>query len=234
MNKLLVFDNEKLKLQVRTMNNLDGSISINAEDTAIGFGWYQNKHGKLYPKWERMNGFIKEFGFSPLVGKDDYIPESLFYLLGMKASNKVAQDFQKWLAIDVIPSVREHGIYSIGTREQEIITAMKAELTEIVDNIVARKINEIEEKCSEYIRPLSKRKQNICQYIKKRLGISKVDEEYELVKQRVLLTLGGDKWEDIPLEVLQESINLIDESIQVIKADRVVNQVSIFEMVCSK
>lgn len=26
----------------------------------------------------------KELGFSPEVGKDDYIPESLFYRLGMK------------------------------------------------------------------------------------------------------------------------------------------------------
>ena len=99
MNNLQIFKNEQLNLQVRTIQNKDGSISVNAEDTAIGFGWTQtqNKNGKQYTtiRWERINGFIKELGFPPQVGEDDYIPESLFYMLGMKASNKTAQDFQQ-------------------------------------------------------------------------------------------------------------------------------------------
>ena len=34
-----VFTNGDLGLQMRTILNEDGSISVNAEDTAIGFGW---------------------------------------------------------------------------------------------------------------------------------------------------------------------------------------------------
>ena len=94
------------------MVNEDRSISLNAEDTATGFGWYQIKNNKKYPKWERVNGFISEFGNSPLVGKDDYIPESLFYLLGMKANNDVAKKFQMWLATEVLPSMRKYGMYA--------------------------------------------------------------------------------------------------------------------------
>lgn len=111
MNGLEVFENRELDLQVRTILNPDGSISVNAEDTAIGFGWTQEKNGKTYVKWERMNGFCKEFGFSPQVGKDDYLPESLFYRLGMKANNVVAEKFQNWLAMEVIPSIRKTGRY---------------------------------------------------------------------------------------------------------------------------
>lgn len=107
-----LFVNKELELEVRAIKNDDGSISLNAEDTAIGFGWYQIKNNKKYPKWERVNGFISEFENSPLVGKDDYIPESLFYLLGMKASNDVAKNFQMWLATDVLPSMRKHGMYA--------------------------------------------------------------------------------------------------------------------------
>ena len=107
-----VFVNKDLELEVRAIKNEDGSISLNAEDTAIGFGWYQIKNNKKYPKWERVNGFIGEFGNSPLVGKDDYIPESLFYLLGMKANNEIAKKFQTWLAVDVLPSIRKHGMYA--------------------------------------------------------------------------------------------------------------------------
>lgn len=110
--EIQIFKNEKLNLQMRTIQNEDGNICVNSEDTAIGFGWYQEKNGVKYPKWERINGFITELGFSPQVGKDDYIPESLFYLLGMKANNKVAKEFQKWLAVDVIPSIRRTGCYN--------------------------------------------------------------------------------------------------------------------------
>lgn len=46
------------------------------------------------------------------MGKDDYIPESLFYLLGMKANNDVAKKFQMWLATEVLPSMRKYGMYA--------------------------------------------------------------------------------------------------------------------------
>lgn len=107
-----LFINKELELEVRAIKNEDRSISLNAEDTAIGFGWYQIKNNKKYPKWERINGFISEFGNSPLVGKDDYIPESLFYLLGMKANNDVAKKFQMWLATEVLPRMRKYGMYA--------------------------------------------------------------------------------------------------------------------------
>lgn len=115
MNDLRVFNNKELGLQVRTIQNDDGSISINAEDTAVGFGWTQTqtKKGKQYTsiRWETLNGYCEEFGFPNKLGKDDYIPESLFYRLGMKANNAVANKFQNWLAIEVIPSIRKNGSY---------------------------------------------------------------------------------------------------------------------------
>lgn len=140
--QLELFKNEKLKLQVRVIQNDDGSISVNAEDIAIGFGWYQIKNAIKYPKWERINGFLKEFGFSPQVGKDDYIPESIFYLLGMKASNKVAKDFQIWLANDVIPSIRQTGGY-IPTDEAESEADILAKAVLIAQKTIKRKDEKI-------------------------------------------------------------------------------------------
>ena len=118
MNELKIFKNKELGLSVRTLPNPDGSISISAEDTAIGFGWTQEKNGKIYVKWERLNSFCREMGFSPQVGKDDYVPESLFYRLGMKANNAVAEKFQNWLALDVIPSIRKTGSYEMPKKKQ--------------------------------------------------------------------------------------------------------------------
>lgn len=92
-----------------------GSISVNAEDTAIGFGWcrIEKKNGREYRsiRWATLNGYCKEFGFANELAKDDYIPESLFYRLGMKANNTVAEKFQNWLAMEVIPSIRKTGSY---------------------------------------------------------------------------------------------------------------------------
>lgn len=123
MNELQIFQNNELELKVRTVLNEDGSISVNAEDTAIGFGWtqIQNKNGKQYTsiRWETIDAYCEEFGFPNKLGKDDFIPESLFYMLGMKASNKVAQKFQKWLAVDVIPSIRKKGSYSVNNNPNE-------------------------------------------------------------------------------------------------------------------
>ena len=48
MDELQIFNNEELGLSVRTILNNDGSISVNAEDTAIGFGWTQEKNGAVY------------------------------------------------------------------------------------------------------------------------------------------------------------------------------------------
>ena len=37
--EIKIFENTELNLKMRTIQNSDGSISVNAEDTAIGFGW---------------------------------------------------------------------------------------------------------------------------------------------------------------------------------------------------
>lgn len=119
---VVVFQNEDLDLQIRTILNDDGSISFNAEDTAIGFGWEKTeyKNGKPYKnvRWQRMNKFSAECGFDHMWSKDDYMPESLFYMLGMKASNERALKYQKWIAIDVIPSIRKTGSYNIGMQKK--------------------------------------------------------------------------------------------------------------------
>lgn len=119
-------------------------------------------------------------------------------------------------------------------QSNKMLNSIKAEMTTLIDDIVSQKMDAIEDKCSQYFRPVSKEKQNIISYIKKRLGIDKADEDYELVKQRVLIKLNAEKWEDVPIETLVNSLNIIDESIRVIKADRVNNQISFFESACTR
>lgn len=109
--EIMEFVNDNNGMSVRTILNTDGSVSMNVEDTAIGFGWTAIKNDKQYVRWDRINAYVQDIGFSPVVGKDDFIPETLFYLLGMKAQNDRAREFQMWLAKDVIPSIRKHGAF---------------------------------------------------------------------------------------------------------------------------
>lgn len=52
---------------------------MNAEDTAIVFGWSRTEHrnGKEYKSvlWSRINGYCIELGFAHKCAKEDFIPE---------------------------------------------------------------------------------------------------------------------------------------------------------------
>ena len=115
MNNVVVIDS------VRGFVDDNGMAMLNAEDVARGFGFTQVKSGKEYVKWERVNGYLAEFGFSPVVGKDDFIPENMVYRLGFKASNETAQAFQAKLADEVLPSIRKHGMYATDDTIEQIM-----------------------------------------------------------------------------------------------------------------
>ena len=98
------------------VNDIKGYISndtvwLNAEDVAKGLGFVQLKGNATYVRWTTVNNYLRGFGFSQQVGKDDYIPENMVYRLGFKASNDVALRFQCLLADVVLPSIRKHGAY---------------------------------------------------------------------------------------------------------------------------
>lgn len=102
---------------------MDGTVYLKLENVARGLGFTQEKNGVEYVKWERVNAYLNEFGFSPLVGKDGYIPENMFYRLAMKAKNEAAEKFQAFIADEVIPSIRKHGAYMTPeTLEKMVLT----------------------------------------------------------------------------------------------------------------
>lgn len=82
----------------------DGTAYLKLEDVARGLGFTQTKNGLEYIRWETIDKYLRDFGFSQQVGKDSYIPENIFYRLAMKAKNETAEKFQALVADEIIPS----------------------------------------------------------------------------------------------------------------------------------
>ncbi|WP_243447682.1 BRO-N domain-containing protein [Clostridium tetani] len=236
MSKLQVLEQrEVLNKNFKIYGDIENPLFL-AKDVAEWIDYQKTSEG--YYNTSKMLNTVDEDEKVTIPNKDSggsklFLTEDGLYEVLMQSRKPIAKKFKKEVK-KILKSIRMNGMYIAQTKVQEkMFNTMKIEMTGLVDEIVSDKISEIEEKCSEYYRPSSSEKQNISQYIKKRLGISKADEEYELVKQRVLIKLNATKWEDIPVEVLRDSLNIIDESIRVIKADRQTNQVSFFEIACN-
>jgi len=106
MNQLQTFKNELFEVSAKIEN---GQILFDAEQVAICLGITTEVGGKTYVRWKRVNSYLPKD--LPQVAKGDLIPEPLVYKLAFKASNELAEKFQDWLAIEVIPSIRKHGAY---------------------------------------------------------------------------------------------------------------------------
>ncbi|NBI73462.1 hypothetical protein D3Z50_21025, partial [Clostridiaceae bacterium] len=113
-------ENRLKELQVVNIRGIDcyeqdGTAYLKLETVARGLGLTQSqtKSGKMYAsvRWERVEQYLSELGFPHKWGKDDFIPENIFYRLAMKARNETAEKFQAMVADEIIPSIRKHGAY---------------------------------------------------------------------------------------------------------------------------
>lgn len=103
-------------LQIMRINDVDcyekdGVAYLKLEHVARGLGFVQMKNGVEYVRWETVSKYLGEFHFPSELGKDDFIPENIFYRLAMKAKNEAAEKFQALVADEIIPSIRKHGAY---------------------------------------------------------------------------------------------------------------------------
>lgn len=116
MNELITVSN------VRGYIDENGVAQLNLEDVSRGLGFTQTKNGTEYVRWETVNGYLSDLGFSQLVGKE-FIPENIFYRLAMKAKNEAAEAFQAKVADEILPAIRRTGMYQVKPMSQLEILA---------------------------------------------------------------------------------------------------------------
>ena len=199
MNKLMKFENKQFG-EIR-MVEIENKPYFIASDVAKSLGYKNSREAvKQHCRWVAKHDIPHPQSKNKTL-QVNIIPEGDMYRLITNSELENAEKFEKWVFDEVLPQIRKTGTYMTELKGQEkMFKLMRSEINEMV----SMKIKEIEEKCSDYYRPSSFDKSNISSYIKKRLGITKANDEYELVKQRVLLKLGATKWEDVPVEELRK------------------------------
>lgn len=132
MSELHIFENELFKVSAKTEGE---QILFDVEQVAKSLGLTQVKGNSTFVRWERVNGYLPHY--SPEVGKGDLIPEPLVYKLAFKAQNEVAEKFQDWLAIEVIPKIRKTGGYVQEDRADDFVNAWLPQLDDVSRKAIA-------------------------------------------------------------------------------------------------
>lgn len=218
-------------LKVTENNNVEPVVRISSREVAKMMEY--SKHGDLLEKIEKINGVFE----NGKIRSQDYWIESSYKVEGNNKSYKEYLVSKKGCEFIANKSTGEKGIiftHRYMERFEEMEKQLHGELIpvndlqSVISNAVTKEIDRLRKEHSGYIKPLSADKYRITKYIKDRLEITKANKEFDLVKERVLMLLGAEKWEDVPVQVLLNSMDLIDESIKVIKSERKENQVAWF------
>ena len=168
------FENNLFELEVKTEN---GESLFNAETVARSLGFVETKNGKEYVRWRTVNGYLKKY-LSQEVAKNDFISEPMVYKLAFKANNVLAEKFQDWLATEVLPQIRKHGMYATDELLNnpdlliEVATKLKEERT--LRLVAEQKAAEMQPKADYYDRILNNKGLVTVSTIAKNYGMSAV------------------------------------------------------------
>ncbi|WP_152538780.1 MULTISPECIES: phage antirepressor KilAC domain-containing protein [Enterococcus] len=163
------FENNLFQLEVKTEN---GESLFDVETVARSLGLVES--GGKYVRWKRVNTYLGNN--SPLVEKGDFISEPMVYKLVFKANNEVAEKFQDWLAIEVLPQIRRHGMYATDELLDnpdlliEVATKLKEEKT--LRLVAEQRVNELQPKADYYDSILKNKSLMTISIIAKNYGMS--------------------------------------------------------------
>lgn len=143
--------------------------------------------------------------------------------LSMLENNEKGKEARKYF-IKCEKEAKNNQLQLTGDISKQIAEIVQAQLKDQFKD----QVDAVDTKYSQYIRPTALNKTQIVSYIKGRLGINKTNEEYGLVKKRIMIMLNAKKWEDIPIEKLQSSMSVVDECVEVIRKDRPYQQETMF------
>lgn len=166
------FESNLFELEVKTEN---GESLFNAETVARSLGFVETKNDKEYVRWRTVNGYLKKY-LSQEVAKNDFINEPMVYKLAFKANNALAEKFQDWLAVEVLPTIRKHGMYATEDllNNPDLLIQVATQLKEERTNrlIAEQRVNELKPKADYYDKILANKSLMTISIIAKNYGMS--------------------------------------------------------------
>lgn len=216
------------------ITNKDGDLRVSSREVAENFG---KEHFNVVRDIENLeeneplkNEGLKYFIPTTFIHRGNEYKE---YLLTRDGFTLLAMGFTGQKALEW----KIKYIEAFNKMEKAIKDVYHISETAIVNNIMnsleTKIFTNIDERLSKYeenYRPTHANKISLNNYIKRGLGEFVESEEVDLVKERVLLVLNADAWQDIPYEKLTNSMQTIDESIRAVKSFRNKRQLSVFEI----
>ena len=120
MNELQNFTNGIFNLDIKVENE---QVLFSAEQVAKSLGFEKNetRNGRTTKsiRWSRVNTYLPKS--CPQVGTGSFISEPMVYKLAFKANNAVSEKFTDWLAVEVLPTIRNHGAYMTDSKAQDVL-----------------------------------------------------------------------------------------------------------------
>ena len=211
-----------------TISNDNGEQKVYARELYMGLGLDKSQWSRWSKKNIRENEFFRE--------NIDWVGVRHNVEGNEVQDFIITLEFGKHIAMMArTEKSHEYRNYFIQLEKQtkELHHISETALTNNVMNEILPKItNHIDDRLEMYeenYRPTHANKMNINRYIKSGLGNEQEPEEADLVKQRVLLMLDAENWQDVPYKKLINNMRLIDESIQAVKGFRTKRQLDLFE-----
>ncbi|MGO3729073.1 MAG: phage antirepressor KilAC domain-containing protein [Enterococcus viikkiensis] len=165
------FENNLFQLEIKTEN---GESLFDVETVARSLGIVDVKNEIEYVRWQRVNNYLGKN--SPLVAKSSFISEPMVYKLAFKANNVLAEKFQDWLATEVLPQIRKHGMYATDELLNnpdlliEVATKLKEERT--LRLVAEQKVAEMQPKVNYHDIILANKSITPISFIAKNYGMS--------------------------------------------------------------
>lgn len=152
MLTLQKFNNELFQLEVKAENG-ESLFDVESVARSLGITTTTTKNGKRYEnvRWSRINSFLPQVAE---LKSGDFISEPMVYKLAFKANNEVAEKFQDWLAIEVLPSLRKNGMYAtdelLDNPDLLIAAATKLKEERTLRLVAEQRVNELQPKADYY------------------------------------------------------------------------------------
>lgn len=212
MNELMLFTNEEFG-EIRGVE-IEGKPYVVAKDVAKALGYKDTTNAiKQHCKWVVKYHLPHPQSNSKTI-EVNMIPEGDVYRLIIKSKLPSAQKFEEWVMDEVLPSLRKTGKYEIQTNNElpQLLNDMTQLIKDIEDKIEKQniQINEQDKQIEEIKHLVGIRAKDVFDYgkiIKEHLGISKVDKDYNIIKEMFFYEVGVSKWED--LNYSRENVKLL-------------------------